>query len=71
MEIRDLESIFVYHSPQYPGFTSWVGLWNMPDDSIMCSFIQATGPLSGRAKAPDAVREYLTWPRPDTAMDTT
>ena len=62
MQIRDLERIFVYHSPQYPGFTSWVGLWNMPDDSVMCSFIQATGPLSGRPKAPDAVRHYLTWP---------
>jgi hypothetical protein len=62
MQIRDLERIFVYHAPQYPGFTSWVGLWNMPDDSVMCSFIQATGPLDGRPKAPKTVRQYLTWP---------
>ena len=62
MQLRDLDTIFVYHSPQYPGFTCWVGLWNMPDDSVMCSFIQATGPIAGRPKAPDDVRTYLTWP---------
>jgi len=62
MQIRDLERIFVYHSPQYPGYTCWVGLWNMPDTSVMCSFIQATGPETGRPKAPDTVRRYLTWP---------
>ena len=62
MQIRDVERVFVYHSPQYPGFTCWVGLWNMPDESVMCSFIQATGPVSGRPKAPDDVRAYLTWP---------
>ena len=62
MKLHDLERIFVYHSPQYPGFTCWLGLWNMPDQSIMCSFIQATGPLTGRPKAPENVREYLTWP---------
>ena len=62
MQVIDLERIFVYHSPQYPGFTCWLGLWNMPDESVMCSFIQATGPIAGRPKAPDAVREYLSWP---------
>lgn len=62
MQLHDLERIFAYHSPQYPGFTCWVGLWNMPDDSVMCSFIQATGPAAGRPKAPEGVREYLTWP---------
>ena len=27
----------VYHSPQKPGFTSWVGAWIMPDGSVMTS----------------------------------
>ena len=62
MQLRDLERVFVYHSPQYPGYTCWLGLWNMPDESVMCSFIQATGPISGRPKAPDDLREYLSWP---------
>ena len=62
MQIHELERTFVYHSPQYPGFTSWVGLWNMPDGSIMCSFIQATGPLVNRPKAPENIRKYLSWP---------
>ncbi|MBI2504862.1 MAG: hypothetical protein HYW07_16720, partial [Candidatus Latescibacteria bacterium] len=29
MQISDLERLFIYHSPQYPGFTSWCGLWTM------------------------------------------
>ena len=33
----------IYHSPQKPGFTSWVGAWTMPDGSLMVSFTQATG----------------------------
>lgn len=30
MQIRDLERLFIYHSPQYPGFSNWCGLWTMP-----------------------------------------
>lgn len=62
MQIRDLERLFLYHSPQYPGFTSWCGLWTMPDGSPMCSFTQATGPFQGRSKAPSEVRQRLEWP---------
>ena len=62
MRIRDLRRAFIYHSPQYPGYTCWRGLWNMPDDSVMCSFSQATGPFKGRPKAPDEVRRALDWP---------
>ncbi len=64
MRIRDLQRFFVYHSPEYPGFTCWCGLWSMPDSSIMCSFTQATGPLKGRPNAPPEVRERLDWPPP-------
>src|SRR5713101_8036699 len=54
----------IYHSPQKPGFTCWLGAWTMPDGSLMISFTQATGPLKGRPQAPKEVREKLTWPPP-------
>lgn len=38
----------IYHSPQKSGYTSWVGAWIMPDDSIMVSCHQATGSVEGR-----------------------
>lgn len=62
MEARDLRRVFIYHSPQYPGFTCWCGLWSMPDGSVMCSFTQATGPFHGRPRAPEEVRRTLEWP---------
>lgn len=62
MICRDVERFFIYHSPQYPGFTSWCGLWAMPDDGVMCSFTQATGPFVGRPRAPEDVRRRLSWP---------
>jgi hypothetical protein len=52
----------VYHSPQKPGFTSWVGAWLMPDGSVMTSFTQATGPLKDRRAAPKDVQGKLNWP---------
>ncbi len=52
----------IYHSPQKPGFTSWVGAWSMPDGSLMVSFTQATGPAEGRPQAPQEVQHKLTWP---------
>jgi hypothetical protein len=52
----------VYHSPEKPGFTSWVGAWVMPDGSLMTCFTQATGPLKDRAQAPKEVQAKLNWP---------
>ena len=52
----------IYRSPQKPGFTSWAGAWTMPDGSLMVSFTQATGPVEGRPKAPQDVRDKLNWP---------
>ncbi|HMC66338.1 MAG TPA: alpha/beta hydrolase fold domain-containing protein [Gemmataceae bacterium] len=54
----------IYHSPQKPGFTCWLGAWTMPDGSLMTSFTQATGPIEGRPKAPKDVQEKLNWPPP-------
>jgi hypothetical protein len=52
----------VYHSPEKPGFTSWVGAWVMTDGSLMTSFTQATGPTKDRAQAPKEVQDKLNWP---------
>ena len=52
----------IYHSPQTPGYTCWTAIWNMPDQSTMVSFTQATGPLKGRPKAPPEIRKRLNWP---------
>lgn len=51
----------IYHSPQTPGYTSWVGAWVMPDKSLMTAFTQATGPTdyAKRAHAPDSVKQAL------------
>lgn len=52
----------IYHSPQTPGYTSWVYAWGMPDNSIMVTFYQATGPVEGRLRASMEVQEKLAWP---------
>jgi hypothetical protein len=49
----------IYHSPQSPGYTAWVGAWTMPDGSLMTAFNQATGPVdpSQRTLMPEAALE--------------
>ncbi len=54
----------IYHSPQTPGYTCWVGAWTMPDNCVMVSFTQATGPVAGRPHAPEDVQKRLNWPPP-------
>jgi hypothetical protein len=54
----------IYHSPQSPGFTCWVGAWAMPDGSLITCFTQATGPVNGRIQAPRDVQHKLSWPPP-------
>ena len=56
----------IYHSPEKPGFTSWVGAWIMPDGNQMICFTQATGPVKDRPRAPKEVQKRLNWP-PDGA----
>jgi hypothetical protein len=41
----------IYHSPQTPGYTCWVGAWQMPDKSLMVTFKQATGPVGERPRS--------------------
>src|SRR5213596_7375 len=52
----------IYHSPQKPGYTSWVGAWGMPGGDLMICFTQATGPVKGRPPAPRGLREKLAIP---------
>jgi polygalacturonase len=33
----------IYHSSQTPGYTSWVGLWSLPNGTIQTNFIEAKG----------------------------
>jgi hypothetical protein len=58
--VQTHERTTLYHSPQTPGYTCWVGLWTMPDGSVMASFTQATGPVEGwRPRAPGSVLAKL------------
>ncbi len=54
-----VDSTTVYHSPQTPGYTAWVGAWLMPDDTMMTGFVQATGPVdpAQRPRTPAAVAD--------------
>lgn len=49
----------VYHSPQTPGYTCWVGAWIMADESLMVSFDQATGPLDGRPRTSETLLKKM------------
>lgn len=55
----DYQRQTIYHSPQSPGYTCWAFIWTMPDESLMISFLQATGPLEGRRRAPDAILRQM------------
>ncbi|MBI2301625.1 MAG: exo-alpha-sialidase [Armatimonadetes bacterium] len=44
VEILDYTERTIYHSPETPGWTSWVGLWQTRDGALQCSFNQQTGP---------------------------
>lgn len=44
-QVLDFQQKSIYHSPETPGYTSWVGLWQLPNGTIQCDFSQATGPV--------------------------
>jgi hypothetical protein len=59
----DFTSKTIYHSPQSPGFTCWVGAWVMPDKSLIVSLTQATGPLKDRPRTdPKILAHFPGWP---------
>jgi hypothetical protein len=54
---RDYTRKTIYHSPQSPGYSCWVGAWQMPDKSLMVTFKQATGPLEGRPRSIELLKK--------------
>ena len=56
----------IYHSPETPGWTSWVGLWLTVDGRLQCSFNQLTGPKDKPAASVPILEsrdEGKTWAR--------
>ena len=44
VEAIDYTEKVIYHSPEKPGYTAWVGLALLPDGPLRCDFAQMTGP---------------------------
>ena len=44
VEAIDYTEKVIYHSPEKPGYTSWVGLALLPAGTLRCDFAQMTGP---------------------------
>jgi hypothetical protein len=44
VQAADFVEKTIYHSPESPGYTSWVGLWQLPNGTVCCDFRQVTGP---------------------------
>src|SRR2546421_2050827 len=61
----------IYHSPQKPGYTCWVGAWQMPDRSLMVTFKEVTGPSQGRPRAKREWQEAFGLMKVDPARDFT
>lgn len=56
----EVEKRVIYHSPETPGYTSWAGVWEMPDDGVLVSFTQVMGGLKGwRQRAPQEILRRL------------
>ncbi len=51
VEAVDYKQETIYHSPEKVGYTSWVGLWRLPDGRLQCSFEQRTAAPGGPANA--------------------
>ena len=66
VEVTDYTQRTIYHSPETPGWTSWVGIWLMPDGRLQCSFNQRTGPKNKQLVTVPILQstdEGLTWTR--------
>ncbi len=44
VEATDFSQKTIYHSPETPGYTSWCGLWQLPNGWLRADFTQITGP---------------------------
>ena len=61
----------IYHSAQKPGYTCWVGAWQMPDGSSMVTFKEVTGPVQGRPRSKPEWQEAFGLMKVDPARDFT
>jgi len=61
----------IHHSAQKPGYTCWVGGWQMPDQSLMVTFKEVTGPAQGRPRAKLEWQEAFGLMKVDPARDFT
>jgi len=64
VEAVDYQEKVIYHSPETPGFTAWVGLWRINDKKIFCDFRQLTGPKDNPKSAQPLLEsndEGKTW----------
>src|SRR6267143_2035589 len=61
----------IYHSRQKPGYTCWVGAWQMPDRSLMITFKEVTGPAQGRPRSKPEWQEAFGLMKVDPARDFT
>ena len=66
----------IYHSPETPGYTAWVGLWQLPDGRIRLGFLQLTGPrdhiqsVSPNRESVDGGETWKMLPLPPTDHET-
>jgi len=44
VDVVEYQERVIYHSPEAPGYTSWVGLWDLTDGRLCLDFRQLTGP---------------------------
>jgi len=68
VEIVDYHQRQIYHSPETPGFTAWVGLWLTLDGRLQCSFVQKTGPTDKPVASIPVLESRdggITWARVD------
>ena len=66
VKVESYERRTIYHSPETPGFTCWVGLWMTLDGSLQCSFLQKTGPKDNPVTTHPVLQSKdggLTWMR--------
>lgn len=62
VRVTEYQRRTIYHSPETPGYTCWVYAWAMPDNDLMVSFYEATGPTDESVRAPLEVQKKLSWP---------
>ncbi|MEO7300792.1 MAG: sialidase family protein [Verrucomicrobiota bacterium] len=64
---ENFKRTMIYHSPQSPGYTCWLGTWIMPNKDLMITFTQNTGEIDPARRASDELRKQF-YPHLENAM---